>query len=53
MPQCVQFEIEVPDDLALFRLPQGVLHPLRELLDKQDAGQPLDDDEKSEAEGLV
>lgn len=53
MPQSVQFEIEVPDDLARFHLPPGVQHRLQELLDKQDDGLPLDDDEKSEAEGLV
>jgi len=53
MPQCVQFEIEVPDDLARFHLPSGVQHRLKELLDKQDGGRPLDGDEKSEAEGLV
>ena len=53
MSQCVQIEIEVPDDLARFRLPAGVQHRLRELLDKQDGGQALNDDEKREAAGLV
>ena len=53
MSQCVQIEIEVPDDLAKFRLPAGVQRRLRELLDKQDGGQALSNDEKREAEGLV
>ena len=53
MSQCVQIEIEVPDDLAKFRLPTGVQRRLRELLDKQDGGQALSNDEKREAEGLV
>ncbi len=43
----------MPDDLARFRLPDGVGHRLQELLDKQDAGQPLTPDEKREADGLV
>ena len=53
MSQSVQFEIEVPDDLARFQLPMGVQNRLRELLDKQDSGRSLNDDEKHEAEGLV
>ena len=53
MSQSVQFEIEVPDDLARFRLPEGVQRRLRELLDRQDGGHPLNDNEKREAEGLV
>ena len=46
-------ELRVPDDLARFRLPIGVQSRLQELLDRQDAGQPLTDAERSEAEGLV
>jgi hypothetical protein len=53
MSQSVQFEVEVPDDLARFRLPNGVQHRLQELLDKQDGGTDLNEDEKREAEGLV
>jgi hypothetical protein len=53
MPQSVQFEVEVPDDLARFRLPEGVQHRLQELLDKQDVGPALSPEEKREAEGLV
>jgi hypothetical protein len=46
-------EIEMPDDLARFRLPEGVQERLHSLLDKQDGGQPLTDSERREAEGLV
>ena len=46
-------EIEMPDDLARFRLPEGVQERLNTLLDKQDSGQPLTDSERREAEGLV
>ena len=53
MPQSVQIEVEVPGDLARFRLPEGVQHRLQELLDKQDVGPALSPDEKREAEGLV
>lgn len=53
MPQSVQFELEVPDDLARFKLPEGVQRRLQELLDRQDAGSALSRDEREEAEGLV
>jgi hypothetical protein len=46
-------EIEIPADLARFRLPDGVQERLHMLLDKQDSGQPLTDAEQREAEGLV
>ncbi|MBY0493302.1 MAG: hypothetical protein K2Y23_03720 [Cyanobacteria bacterium] len=46
-------EIDVPDDLARFRLPPGVQQRLQTLLDKQDQGSPLSNDEREEAEGLV
>ncbi len=46
-------EIELPEDLASLKLPAGVDRRLQELLDKQDAGVPLSEDEQSEAEGLV
>ena len=46
-------EIEIPADLAQFRLPDGVQERLHMLLDKQDSGQPLTDAEQREAEGLV
>ncbi|HXP62358.1 MAG TPA: hypothetical protein VN829_17810 [Dongiaceae bacterium] len=53
MPQSVQLEVEVPGDLARFRLPEGVQHRLQQLLDKQDTGSALSPEEEREAEGLV
>lgn len=53
MPHTVAIELEVPDDLAGFRLPAGVNARLQELLDKQDGGEPLSAAERQEAEGLV
>jgi hypothetical protein len=53
MSQTIQLEVEMPDDLDRLRLPQGVERRLHELLDKQDAGQLLTDDERREAEGLA
>jgi hypothetical protein len=46
-------EVELPGDLARFRLPAGVQARLRELLDRQDQGHLLTDAERTEAEGLV
>jgi hypothetical protein len=46
-------ELQLPGDLARFKLPAGVQVRLQELLDRQDCGQPLTDAERSEAEGLV
>jgi hypothetical protein len=53
MSQVVAIELELPDDLALFRLPPGVNDRLQELLDRQDSGIPLNEAERREAEGLV
>jgi len=53
MPQAVQIEVEMPGDLARFRLPKGVQKRLQKLLDKQDQGPALSAAEKSETEGLV
>jgi len=53
MSQTLQIELTIPDELARFRLPDGVQARLQELLDRQDAGQPLTAAERSEAEGLV
>ena len=53
MTSSIRFEIEIPDDLARFRLSDGVQERLHTLLDKQDGGQPLTDTERREAEGLV
>ena len=49
----VAVEIEIPDDLARFRLPAGVQARLQGLLDRQDGGVPLTEAERQEAEGLV
>ena len=46
-------EVDLPDELARFRLPDAVATRLQTLLDRQDAGQPLTDLERAEAEGLV
>jgi hypothetical protein len=49
----VTIEVDLPADLAQFRLPEAVGARLTELLDRQDAGQPLTPQEREEAEGLV
>jgi hypothetical protein len=46
-------ELDLPADLARFRLPEAVADRLQELLDRQDSGQPLTAKERAEAEGLV
>src|SRR5271166_2743178 len=53
MSQAIHLEIEVPDDLARLRLPEGVQQRLMELLDKQDTGTKLTEAELREANGLV
>ena len=53
MSQAIHLEIELPDDLARLRFPEGVQRRLTELLDKQDMGTALTDAERNEAEGLV
>jgi hypothetical protein len=53
MGHAIQVEVEMPGDLARFRLPKGVHKRLQSLLDKQDQGQALTTAEKREAEGLV
>jgi hypothetical protein len=53
MSRAIHLEVELPDDLARLRLPEGVQQRLTELLDKQDAGLTLTDPERREAEGLV
>jgi hypothetical protein len=53
MSRVVAIEVELPDDLALFRLPPGVDARLQELLDRQDNGSRLNEAERREAEGLV
>ena len=45
--------IDLPDDLARFRLPAAVAARLQTLLDRQESGHPLTSLERDEAEGLV
>ncbi len=49
----ITLELEVPEELSGFRLPDGVARRLEHLLDRQDSGAALTDDERREAEGLV
>jgi hypothetical protein len=49
----VTLEVDLPDDLARFRLPEAVAARLQTLLDRQDGGQTLTAQEREEAEGLV
>ena len=51
MTQTIQLEVEMPAEFERLRLPKGVERRLHELLDKQDSGQPLTDNERREAEG--
>ena len=53
MRQAIHLEIQVPGDLAKFRLPKGVQRRLHALLDKQDQGHRLTTAERREAEGLA
>jgi hypothetical protein len=53
MSHVVAIELEMPDDLARFRLPLAVNKRLRKLLDRQDNGERLTAAERKEAEGLV
>lgn len=53
MMRTIAIELDLPDDLAQFRLPRGVDARLTELLDRQDRGEALSARERHEAEGLV
>ena len=53
MSHVLAIELEVPEDLARFRLPRGVDSRLTSLLDRQDRGLALSSEERHEAEGLV
>ena len=53
MSQPVDIRLEVPDDLAKLRLPEGVQQRLQFLLDRQDQAGTLTPDERREAEGLA
>jgi hypothetical protein len=46
-------EVELPADLARFRLPEAVAARLQTLPDHQNGGQTLTVQEREEAEGLV
>ncbi len=48
----VVLEVDLPEDLARLALPEGVDRRLHALLDKQDRGEALTEDERFEAEGL-
>lgn len=45
--------MELPASAARLRLPEAVDRRLHALLDKQDRGEGLTEDERAEAEGLV
>ena len=53
MSQQVLVEIEMPAALNEFKLPSGVNERLQRLLDRQDSGETITDDERREAEGLI
>jgi hypothetical protein len=53
VPMTVTLEVDLPADLARFRLPEAVAARLQDLLDRQDSGCPLTEQERDEAEGLV
>jgi len=53
MAHVVAVKLEMPDELAEFRLPPGVDARLQLLLDRQDQGHALSGAERAEAEGLV
>ncbi|NUO82189.1 hypothetical protein HUU05_19125 [candidate division KSB1 bacterium] len=46
-------DLEMPADLAQFKLPLAVDQRLQYLLDRQDQGETLTLEERKEAEGLV
>lgn len=46
-------DLDLPGDLARFRLPDAVVLRLQTLLGRQDSGKPLTPLERAEAEGLV
>lgn len=46
MSKTIHLDLELPDDLARFTLPESVDVRLTELLDKQDSGQPLTERER-------
>jgi hypothetical protein len=53
MRKRVQFEMELPADLAKLRFPKALEKRLHALLDKQDQGKTLTVSERREAQGLA
>ncbi len=53
MSRHVMIDLEMPADLAQFKLPRAVDARLQSLLDRQDQGKTLTPEERNEAEGLV
>lgn len=53
MSKRIQFEVELPNDLAKLRFPKALEQRLHALLDKQDQKKRLTVAERREAEGLV
>ena len=53
MSQQVIVQLDLPEDLDRFSFPRGLDKRLQGLLDRQDRGEELTRDERSEAEGLV
>ena len=53
MSRTIHLDIDLPGDLAHFKLPASVDERLTALLDKQDTKAGLTSKERSEAEGLV
>lgn len=48
-----QVTIRLPDDAPRLRLPEAIQRRLQYLLDRQDRGEALTQDERLEAEGIV
>jgi hypothetical protein len=49
----LNLEVDLPADLARFRLPEALATRLQDFLDRQDSGKPLTPKEWGEAEALV
>jgi hypothetical protein len=52
-PTTVHIDLDIPADMANLAFPEALDRRLHVLLDKQDQGQPLTEDEQVEAEALV
>ena len=53
MSEFVAIELEIPEDLARFRMPPGVQARLQALLDRQDHSATLTKAEREEAEAPI